>query len=654
MIDMSTQREAVETADFTVKNIGGIDYTEVEIPPGVSVLTGLNATNRTSFLQSIMASMGSSEATLKGDAEEGYVQLNLGKEHYKSELTQAEDTVHFSGDPYLDDASVADLFAFLLESNEARQAVASSGDFREIIMRPVDVDELKYKIKQLEIEKGNIDDELDSIESKKKQLPKLEQQQNSIRDQIKKNEEELVAKESEIEQSNRNIEQSREIQEELEEKLSELSTVRSKIESTRRNIQSQQESISSLNKERAELESEINSLPETPMSEHQQLEDDIRRLRNKRQNLNAEISDLQSLIQYNDERLEKGDHEILSEFESTADTNSDKAVTDTLLEDGTVTCWTCGTTVERAKIDDTVSSLKSHRREKMERLDVVKSELNDLKSQQQKAERKNQRRENIEQKLTNIEDELEDRKKQVGSLKEERERLTKKVETLESEINSLESADFEEILSLHQEANQLEFEIESLEEELEEINEEINTLEGEIDRSDELREQRQELVAELRDKRTKIDQIEQEAIDEFNEHMDSVLDILNYDNLDRVWIERVEKTVREGRKKVEQSVFDLHVIRTTESGTAYEDTIDHLSESEREVTGLVFALAGYLVHELYETVPFMLLDSLEAIDSERISRLVDYFSDYQDYLVVALLPEDAKSLDDNYTRITNI
>lgn len=651
---MSTQREVTETADFTVENIGGIDYTEIEIPPGVSVLTGPNATNRTSFLQSIMAAMGSTQATLKGDAEEGYVQLNIGQEKYKSGLTQAGDTVYISGDTYLDDASIADLFAFLLESNEARQAVASGGDLREIIMRPVDVDELKHKIKQLETEKGDINDKIASIESKKKELPKLEQRRNAIRDQIKKKEEKLTTKESEIEQSNRNIEQSREIQEELEEKLSELSAVRSKIESTRRNIQSQQESISSLEQERAELESEMDSLPEAPMGEHQQFEDDIRRLRNKRQNLNAEISDLQSLIQYNDERLEKGDHEILSEFESTADTDSDKAVVDTLLENGMVTCWTCGSKVERAKIDETVSSLKNLRLEKMERLDEVKSQLDDLKSQQQKAKQKQQRRKDIGQKLTNIDDELEERKGQVESLKQERETLIEKVETLESEVNSLESADFEEILSLHQEANQLEFEIESLEEELEEINEEIKTLEGEIDRADELREQRQELVAELRDKRTKIDQIEQEAVDEFNEHMDAVLDILDYDNLDRVWIERVAETVRDGRKKAEQSVFDLHVVRTTESGTAYEDTIGHLSESEREVTGLVFALAGYLVHELHETVPFMLLDSLEAIDSERISRLVDYFSDYQDYLVVALLPEDAESLDGEYTRITDI
>jgi hypothetical protein len=68
----------------------------------------------------------------------------------------------------------------------------------------------------------------------------------------------------------------------------------------------------------------------------------------------------------------------------------------------------------------------------------------------------------------------------------------------------------------------------------------------------------------------------------------------------------------------------------------------------------VFALAGYLAHEVYEEVPFMLLDSLEAIDSERIATLVEYLSEYADYLVVALLPEDASALDDAYTRITDI
>ena len=101
-------------------------------------------------------------------------------------------------------------------------------------------------------------------------------------------------------------------------------------------------------------------------------------------------------------------------------------------------------------------------------------------------------------------------------------------------------------------------------------------------------------------------------------------------------------------------MFDLHVIRSIEEGTTYEDSVAHLSESEREVTGLVFALAGYLVHDLHESLPFVVIDSLEALDSDRIAALVEYFGEYAEYLIVALLPEDAAALGDEYQRVTNI
>ena len=132
------------------ENIGGIDSTKISIPPGVTVLTGKNATNRTSFLQSIMAAMGSNQATLKGDAEEGYVQLTLNDDTYEQTLTRAGDSVSFDGDGYLNDPEVGELFAFLLETNEARRSVARGDDLREIIMRPVDVDDIKDRIRKLE------------------------------------------------------------------------------------------------------------------------------------------------------------------------------------------------------------------------------------------------------------------------------------------------------------------------------------------------------------------------------------------------------------------------------------------------------------------------------------------------------------------------
>ena len=136
--------------------------------------------------------------------------------------------------------------------------------------------------------------------------------------------------------------------------------------------------------------------------------------------------------------------------------------------------------------------------------------------------------------------------------------------------------------------------------------------------------------------------------------MKTILGVLDYANIERIWIERTERTVREGRRKVQRGVFDLHVIRSTEEGTTYEDSIGHLSESEREVTGLVFALAGYLVHDLHESLPFIVVDSLEALDADRIAALVEYFGEYAEYLMIALLPEDAAALGDQHRRVTEI
>ncbi len=130
--------------------------------------------------------------------------------------------------------------------------------------------------------------------------------------------------------------------------------------------------------------------------------------------------------------------------------------------------------------------------------------------------------------------------------------------------------------------------------------------------------------------------------------METVLDLLDYGNLTRIWLEYRHPEASD------EATFDLHVTRQTDDGTTYEDSVAHLSESEREVTGLVLALAGYLVHDVHEEMPFILLDSLEAIDSERIAQLVEYLEQYASYIVVALLPEDASALHGEYQRIVGI
>ena len=647
---MSRAQSTTETVELHVENIGGIEETTVELGPGVTALAGRNATNRTSLLQAIMAALGSDRASLKADADEGSVTLTVGDETYTRTLKRRGSTIATEGDPYLTDATLADLFAFLLESNEARQAVARGDDLRELIMRPIDTEAIQAEIRNLEQEKREVDSEISSLDSLDGRLPELEQKRTSLKEQIEEKRAELEEKEREIEEADANVEQTRDDRDELESRLDDLKEARSNLEDVRYDIDAEAESIDALESERDELTAEREDIP-AEIDGGDEIEAQIADLRDRMQRLDSSVNQLQTVIQFNEDMLEGTSADVAAALRDDAGAGS---VTDALVESDTVVCWTCGTEVETEQIEETVDRLRSLRRDKLDQRNDLRSEIDDLESERDELEQLDRRREELEDRIQSIDAELDRRRDRRESLKEERENLTQRVEALESEVEELESRDYGDVLERHREANQLEFEIGRLENDLEDTEDEIASVESRLGERDELEARREEIADELADLRTRIERIESEAVEEFNTHMDTVLDILDYRNLDRIWIERTEQTVREGRRKVQKSMFDMHIIRSTADGTTYEDTIDHLSESEREVTGLVFALAGYLVHDVHETVPFILLDSLEAIDSGRIAQLIDYISEYAEYTVAALLPEDAAALDDDYERVREI
>ncbi|EMA40757.1 Chromosome segregation protein (Spc25, Csm1, Pcs1) [Halococcus morrhuae DSM 1307] len=650
---MSAEELAERDIHIHVENVGGIDRTDVETAAGVTVLTGRNATNRTSLLQAVMAGLGSDSVSLKGDADEGTVELSIGDDTYTRTLTRENGVVATDGEPYLDDPTVADLFAFLLESNEARRAVARSDDLRDLIMRPIDTDVIRAEISDLEDRRRELDDQLEELDALQDGLPDLEAKRRRLDEKIEDKRDALEAKEAELDDADRDVDETREEKAELEDTLDELRRTRSELENVRYDIDTHEESVDALHDERAELEADYDELPDAPAGERSELDAEIERLRERESSLESELSELQSIVQFNEDMLDGDDVGRLDSLNE-GSSDGDDSVTDQLVADETVTCWTCGSDVDADQIEATLDRLRSLRQETLADVNDVREELDELVTERNALDEKQQQRDRLERRLDRIEGELDDHETTLDDLAAERDALTDEIETLETEVEQLENEEYTELLDLHKEANQLEFELGRVEGDREEVVAEIADIEERLDERDRLEGQRADVQDELEELRTRIERIETEAVEGFNDHMATVLDLLDYENIERIWIERVEQTVREGRRKVDKSVFELHVVRTTQSGTAYEDTIDHLSESEREVTGLVFALAGYLVHDLHETVPVMLLDSLEAVDSDRIARLVDYFAEYPDYLVVALLPDDAAALDDDYERVTEI
>ena len=638
------------TFHLSVNNIGGIDHTEIKLESGVNILSGKNATNRTSFLQALMAVTGSDNVSLKGDADQGTVKLKQDGETLTRTLSRVQGTVQFDGNPIVDDSTIVDLFAFLLEDNEARQAVANGADLREIIMQPVDTQKINAEIEQLESEKRELDEKIQNIENQKANLPELEKRKSKIQNKIEDKESRLDVKRAELEEADKDVSEASEQESELEEVMSDLQAARSELDDVEFKLETEQQSLEEVQEERAEVEDTLEKFEQDVVEDSKDLESEIDRLRDHKHSLDSTVTQLQRVIQFNEEMLEGPDTDIRGAL--TPD-NRTESTTEQLIAETTV-CWTCGSEVKPESVDETIDELRELRREKATERSSISDEIENLKSRMREIETQERKRTEAEQRYQTLESQIANRKSAIESLNQKRSEIQNGISNLESRAEELEAEEQSEVLSLHREINELEFELGQLQDEFEANEERIEDIENQLGRQEDIKTERKEVSQELIELRTRIETLENESVEQFNEHMDTILEILQYENLDRVWLERTEKTVREGRKKVERGSFDLHVVRSTDDGRTYEDTVDHLSESEREVTGLVFALAGYLLHDVYEVAPFMLLDSLEAIDSDRIARLVSYFEGYASYLVVALLDEDAQALSEEYRRITEI
>jgi len=636
---MTADEADVPAVHATIRNVGGIDETTVEFGGDVTVLTGQNATNRTSFLRGIMTACGSDRAALKGDAAEGEVILRIGGERYTRTLERTDDGgVVFGGDPYLDDPEIADLFGFLLGSNPLRQAVRRGDDLHDLVMQPVDIDEIDREIERRKQDRQAVEQRLDELDSLRDELGELRRRRDDLTDELETVRTALddlpVAELGDEDLDGPS---------ELEERIEELNRTRSELEDVRFDAETIRETIDALRVERDEIRTERSDIGD--IEDVAALEREITSVRERKRDVESTLDELGSVIEFNEEQL-------AGETTALVEASSDGGpVTDSLVAADRTVCWTCGSEVPREQIEATLSQLRDRRASKMAERDDIEERIDSLRERIDDVETITSRRETLDRDLEQTEAELDRRESQLADLEDRQETLETKIAALESKIADIESGHHEELLDRQRTRNELEFRRDRLEADRTGVIEEIERIEDELGEESDLQAEREAIGDELVELRERVDRVERETVEAFNTHMATLLDVLGYANVERIWIERVEQTVHEGRERVERTAFDLHIARENEDGVVYEDTIDHLSESEREVTGLVFALAGYLVHEVYETVPFILLDSLEAIDADRIAAVVEYFDAFADYLLVALLPGDTRALDDAHERV---
>ncbi len=620
----------------SVRNVGGIDDCEVTLPSGVTILSGRNATNRSSLLGAISGALGGTSATLKTDASEGEVRLELDSEASTRRYTRDGADVVTRGDPFTEDDDVVDLFVSLLAGNPARRAVERGDDLRETIMEPVDTDEIQREIRMTERERSDVVSRIEEIDRQHDRLPDLRERKAELETELDDLTDDLEA----VRETLAEFDADEAEAERADELLSELDDLRRRLAETRERIDHQETELETLESERETVAADHEAIS-APRDELARTETEIETLRQRKRAIDNAIDDLVRIAEFNDDLLSTDDSPL-------TDSGADEPVTAELDPSSkTVECWTCGTTVDRDEIAGRVGTLRELIGEKRDERAEIVADIEDVSDRQRQLQGRIERKERLDSRLEEIDREIAHREDKIESLEADAESLQEEIGDVESRIEEVGVRDGD-LLDEHERLSELEYRRGQVETELRDVTSEIESIESAAAEREDLVAERDELASELDSLRSRIRDIEHEAVEEFNEHMAEVLDLLDYGNITRVWIER---KVRDGRGGDETTEFELHVVRETEDGSVYEDSVENLSESEREVIGLVVALAGYLTHDVYESVPVVLLDSLEAIDSERIAALVEYFAEYAEFVVVALLPEDERALSDAHVRI---
>jgi DNA repair exonuclease SbcCD ATPase subunit len=615
-----------------VENVGGIGACDVSFSSGVTILIGQNATNRTSLLKAISGALGGTAPTLKSDADSGRVALTIDGETYARTYERSGSSVRMDGTPYTEDSTLVDLFACLIAENPARQAVERGDDLREVIMRPVDSAAIEREIRDLERRRDSIDDEISGLSHDMKRLPELEEKRASIREEIDEVEGRIEDLQEAVEEYDEDA-----VTSELEGLMDDLEAERNRLEETLDRIDHQKTEIEALREERAELQDELDSLVEPDVDEAK-LRQRMENLRDQKRRIDGEITDLSRIVEFNADLLDNDGSPV-------DDATVDDVSAELDPQSKTIECWTCGSEVDRITVSDRLETLQDVIAEKREQRTRIESDLENLQDERDDVERIEQREREFRRRLDEVDRQIDHRDEKVTELSDEAEAIREAIADLETQVEEAKDLRNEEAASVFEDLSDLRYRRGKLDSKLESVEAEIEEIESKSGTIDSLEAEREEVADELESLRGRIESLERSAVEAFNEHMAAVLDNLEYDNIERIWIERKTGTGRN------ESTFDLHTVRESDDGAVYEDTTDNLSESEREVIGIVVGLAGYLVHDVHKTVPFMLLDSLEPIDTDRLNALVEYLSEYTPYMVVALLPEAERELPDDLVRV---
>lgn len=572
------------TWNIDIERIAGILEGNATIEPGLNAVRGSNWQGKSSFIESVKTALGTSTELTEG-ADTGHVHLETPSGEYSVTLTRENGTIKRSGTPYLTDeydVIRAELFACLDERNEVRQAVRRGENLEEVMMRPLDFQNIDEQIAGRQRERDQIASELSQAKEANKRLPSVQEKATRIEQEI----EELRAKREELESA-----AAADGDGSPSATHRELSQARTEKDQVQNQIDRLEQSIQRAEQRLAERREELEGLD---VPDDTVVEEELAEAREELSRVKRDAEVLQSVYSANKMILKNDRLDLITDVERE-------------ISGDTVVCWTCGSETSRAdlaeRIDDlgtritNLRALKETQRNRVEELEARREELTQA----------SRRKRDLEAEIAETEEKLADRKQ---SLSEANERLS----NLEGRVSELSDRVDETV----DELSDIESEIKYREAELNDTTNELAQLQSRADRLETLQDEHDEIRQEIADLRNRKERIKHEAREEFDDSMREILS-------------RFGTGFETARLTPE---FDIVVARD-----GREASLAALSEGELELIGFVAALAGRRTFEVAETVPLLLVDGLGGLADDNLHTLIDYLHEQTEYLVFTAYPE---------------
>jgi len=602
----------VSTIDLSVTNVGGIHELDITLDEGTSLITGENASNKTSLLQALLFALGKDEVPLRTGVEQASVTLEFKGETVKRTATRKGRSISVNGEPLIDDNHDRKLysrFAGLLETNPLRRAVQTDTDFDTLLKEPLNLDDLEQEQSKKLDRKRTVQSRLADLDDLDSDLASVESKLEQRHDEITELEETLEALYEDLPNQDDQLK-------ELHQQRSEIVKERERLVTRIDDLESAIEQLSSTIEE---TERELDTIEKN--SDLQSLRQQRANLQEKLDEIDERIGVLQTALTANRELL---DADIRDVFEYSPG-----------IEEDSFECWACGQQAEISSFESAVEQLtdlieqeKERRREYEPQLAEIEEEIEEAKTTKRKKSRLRDRFQSTKSKREMQKETLEETREQLAEIEDDLSEIDDRLEETKDERSEIRST--------------VSKQIEQTRATLETKRQEVNRLESKRVRLQEKREERQQLKEELGELETeiqrlttRIENLESDLRTAFNSAMDDLIAELSFEDIERMWLD---------------GEFDLVVAREID-GTVQEDSVDHLAESERDMIGLVLGLAGFMAYDVDDIAPVLVLDSLGAFDENRTNKLLEYFTDQTEFLVAAVHPEKVEDSVDYQIRL---